>query len=455
MADVSTESYPKPVQSNFMDVAKGYQQLESNKLGIDKQKIDLINQHTDFLLKELNSLPANATSDDMVQVGQRALNLKAITPDIFKEYIRNMPTDPSKVAGYRDYIANRASETRDAINHVYGANGFNNNGQQSTPTKQFLRGGPVASGLPIQQQPPVGMEVATPQGPQALGAQNPQLPPGAVPASGIPGQFSPTPVKPVIVTPGSNNRLGAVPSRPSEPPMGEPASPNERVSQGFNSLQPRGPMTGQPPMFEEGKKQLAQDQEVAKTKALNNVPALQAYKMLDGLRSGPGTDTWNKTIAFAKANGIIPIDTKNDPTAIYQEVNKKLAQFVQGNGTRSDADLAKKEESSPSVKTQISPALIKLTRDAIGLNNIDVALPNARSSENLSEYGNHRSNFTKNIDPRAFTYHLLPNDEKKPLWDEMIKQTRIENGKRVPTTATAKKFFESLDIVKKQGLHLQ
>ena len=259
---------------------------------------------------------------------------------------------------------------------------------------------------------------------------SPSFPPGpAGRSSGYPGQNNAVP------TPRPNPNLPIQPKSVATVPAPPLMIPGARE-----------------PGYEEGLKAHNADREKAKAISLQNIPALQAYKLIQGLRSGPTTGPWNEAIAALKANGILNIKGNEDPTAIYEEANKKLSQIVKSGGSRSDADLAKSEESSPSVKTQISPALVKLTRDLITQNRIEQSIPGAFKGKDEQNYLNHTSTYADKIDPRAFGYDLLPKEEKSKLWKEMIKQTD-KNG--VPTTLTAKRFFDGLRIAKEQGLHDQ
>lgn len=472
MAEVDTSSYLKPaalpVQKSPLDIAQQLgglqvqqQQIQQNAIGIDQNKLNLINQKYKIVSQKLMSLvnKPDLTADDIVKESQDALKEGLSSPELHAQFISEIPSKtalqrkypnatPQQIdQEYRNVLRShidkkliQAEDTVAAVNHVYGAPGAADNGQSVTPTRQGLRGPPMPVGAPIQKQLGPATEVATPGGTQTLGPQTPQLPANTMPVQGgLPGQYQ-QPQQP------SN----ALPVGPRTAPGINGPSSNfggnvTGVTVEPNQIKPSGPMVSQPPMFEAGKAQLAQDQELATQKLTAIKPAMQALPLLKDLRSGPGTEQFNKAVAFMKANGILSTATANDPTAIYQEVNKKLSQYVSSSpiGQRSDAAQTLAEASSPSPKTQINPALVKLTKDAIILDRVQAARPGAFEGNDLSKYGQHRSTFPASIDERAFGLDLMEPKERVALIKDMQKKKNTFEGKR---------FWKSLAIVDKQGL---
>src|SRR6185503_19662944 len=93
--------------------------------------------------------------------------------------------------------------------------------------------------------------------------------------------------------------------------------------------------------FEEGKKQYAEDQSNATARMMRAKPAIQALPLMQskGFLSGPDSEQFTNVVAALKTAGLIDTAAEGDPTAIRQEVTKKLAQYVSGSpvGQRSDA----------------------------------------------------------------------------------------------------------------------
>ena len=416
--EANTSSYPKPEAGGFLSRVQKWQGVESNALAIQKQQIDLVNQGYTNMIDDLNSLGPNPTAEQLVETAQRQVQYKRITPQMADTFIKSIPTDPSKIPEFRDNLARTLTSRQEQIHNAYGTPGFVGNGQQTTPVRQGLRGGPVAAGAPIQNQAPPTTPTVDPNTnqPALLGPQNPQLPEGASP-SGLPGQFIPP-----------NKLGGAVQPRQS----------------------PTGPVTAPTPLFDTGKAQYVADQELATQKLTAIKPMLQAVPYLKDLRSGSGTSTWNNALAFLKANGIINIEATNDPTAVYQEVNKKLSQYINQTGSRSDAALANKEESSPSAKTQISPALIKLVHDQIALDRVEAARAGAFKGQNFAEYGKHKSEFPNRVDERAFGLDLVTPEERASLVQKEAGNLKSKDG---AVRQKAERFFKSLRIAKEQGFY--
>ena len=322
----------------------------------------------------------------------------------------------------------------------------------------------IPSGPPIPIQAPPTQQEVGPGGPQFRGVQNPQLPPGTVQApGGFPGQG----------VPASSGRTG-LPVR--EPEMAPRAVPTQSFRQGTGPVTditspaikgksnnlgnitsatvqdlppvPRGGMAGYGPgqeqQFKQNLDQYAADQNTATAKATQLKPIQQVIKLLPGLQSGPGTEQFNNAVATLKAFNIIPTGA-NDPTAIRQEVNKKLSQYVQANGNRSDASQALKEESSPSAKIQIPQALAKLAKDQIALDRVEIARshPAALEGKNITtEYGVHRQTFPQSQDERAYNLDTLDPGERKNLLDTMNKNRNTPQGQR---------FWKSLNTADKTG----
>lgn len=460
--DIDTSSYPKPTQGKSILETAGQlgalkaqsQQIQSQAISIDKQKLDLMDQQYGIINKEMLTLMNKGdkiNQDDIVGTARNLVKAIPTLAEPMSKFIAQIPTPQQAQQNpnaYKDFVQNaitRAQTVMDAVKYHYGAPGTVDTGQTIQPVATSPKpgfGGIRSTGAPIQVQPPPTMPVVGPTGqPQALGAQPPQLAPGTV-AAPPPMGGKALPVGPIdnpaIKGPSANfggNVLGAV----VEPPQPTAA---QNVQDRFPT--PRGPMTGAPPMFEEGRKQLAADQELATQKLTAIKPALQALPLMkDLMASGPGTGQFTTALAALSNAGMI---SKNvtDKVAAQQEVIKKLAQYVASNpvGQRSDAAQTLAEAGSPTPKVQILPALIKLTKDSIILDRVQAARPNAFESQDLSKYGNHRSAFPATIDERAFGLDLMEPKERNDLLVEM---------KKKQNTAEGKKFKKSLEIVDKLG----
>jgi len=287
-------------------------------------------------------------------------------------------------------------------------------------------------------------------------------PPGAVP---VPGGFP------------SQYRMGGLPVAPVAPPMVNvppggptptlPVAPsgitlNQTPNSVVQNRSPAGAAAGPTPLFEEGKKLFSKHQEEASGLLAASQPAVDALQLMKtpGLLSGPGTEAFTKVVAGLKNIGFINTAAENDPTAIQQEIIKKLHQYVSSNPVahRSDAAQTLREASSPSPNVQILPALIRLTKDAIAYDRVTAAMPTAFTKTengkevrngNYADYGEHIARFPQSVDKRAFIMNF-EDDDGAALTKEMAKKEQSDKPK---DRAEAAKFFKSLRIATKQGYY--
>lgn len=443
---VDTSSYPKaalPVQRGPLDIAKDLgglqqqkQQIESGAITIDKQKLELINHQFGLMNAELSTL-VNDPSITKEQAAKRLTTFATtykFPPQVAQHMIEELNT-AKDVPSFAKNAISRGMATQEKVNNLYGTPGFINNGQTNTPTitsPMVAGGSPRATGLPIQLQIPPNQPVIGPDNRETL--QGPT---------------------PAVTPPGT--AAGPVPLFPVARPRGDTGTtinqtPNQVVQNRYPG--PSGPTTGMPPLFEEGKKLLTDDQANAGARMMRAKPAIQALPLMQtpGFLAGPLTDQFTNAVATLKSTGLIDTAIENDPTAIRQEVVKKLAQYVSGNpvGQRSDAAQTLAEASTPNPKTQILPALIKLTKDAVILDRVEAARPNAFKDKDYSKYGQHRATFPQSIDEKAFGLDLEPEEKSKKLVDDMAKKLQSTNKR---DAAQADKFFKSLRIAKEQGYY--
>jgi hypothetical protein len=449
MADVDTSSYPKaalPVSP--LDLAGKIGGLQQQKLAIDQAKLDQANQGLTYMTRAMGALGPDAPKEAYINAAADAVKLGLVPENQLQVFAQKAAAAPDSKSFYNEFMTTAASHQQQIDYHL-GRREDVGNGQTVTPAVSSVKPnfGVRPIGMPVQQQVPPTAQAVGPSGQaQMVGAQPPQLAPGTV--------AGPTPLpveRPPMAAPGpvtnpailgqSSNFGGRVTGANIEP-----ATFAQRTDAAFPK--PTGFATGTTPLFEEGKKALTEDQTLAAARMQGVKPAIQALKLMPGLRTGPGTGQFNDLVATAKAWGVVDTKAENDPTVLRQELEKKLAQFVGSNpvGQRSDAAQTLAEAGSPNPKKQILPALMSLTRDAITLDRVQAARALSFKDQDLSKYGEHRAKFPQSIDERAFGLDLLPPEESKKLVDTM--HTKYKNN---PKSAEALKFFKSLDLAKSQG----
>lgn len=440
--DADTSSYPKPgLPVSPLDIAQKFGNLQQQKLQIDQSKLDQANQALGYMTRAMGSLGPDASKDDYEKVGQNAVDMGLVPQNMLSIYTQRLQAAPTAKDFFNEFIT-AAQGHQEQINYHLGQPGVVSNGQTDTPVATSVKPGfgqrPI--GLPVQQQPPPTAIGNVNGQPTALGAQPPQLAPGTV------AQPTPLPVQ----------RPGGLPAGPITSPALQGQSSNfggnvvaANVEPTTNAAtgapqanpQPRGYAAGPPPNFEVGQKMYAVDQANATSKATALKPLEEAYDLAKSVSTGPGTETLNKARSYLVNAGVIKAD-QTSPTVIYAELNKNLAQFVDKNGSRSDADLAVKESGNANAKTQVQPALLHMVQKIIGRERIEIARPQAFGSSDYQNYGKHSASFPTSQDERAYSIDKLPPDEAKRLYADMRTKALAGNAEGI-------KFMKSLATAKK------
>ncbi len=423
MAEVDTSSYLKPgAPKSALENAIGYgqlqstvnnnqlqqQALQSGAIGIDKDKLALVNTQMGLMANELSAMSdGNFTKEQAAERLQRYAKTHGMPEPVVNQMMQELQQSPD-VKTYSDMNLRRMMTVQERLNRQYGGGTVADTGDQLQPgvtASPAAGGGFTPAGPPINKQLPVGQPTVDNR------------------------QGSPTFGQPGVVGP-RGPAFGSPPVNPQVPSL------KGAVAQPAPASQPGFIPTGAPPLYDEGKKLFNADQELATQKLTNAKPALLALDLLPGLRSGPGTDTWNKAVAGLKANGIISTDKANDPTAVYQEVDKYLNQYLKGRGDRSDADLQQAAKSSPNPGTQINPALLKLTQTAVAQDRIEAARAAAFKGNDFQNYGKHRSEFPAGQDERAFIVDKMTPDQKQELAKDLKKMKPEERARFVRSLKT-------------------
>jgi hypothetical protein len=461
MAEVDTSSYPKPAtrtNQSFAQKVNDLAGMEKNIIGVDQAKLNMVTAQTKIMIDEMSALLSepDLTPEKVIEKAHYFGKQYGLPPQVVNTFISQVPRDPKMLPQFMRTTIRRAQSIEDRLKQTYGASGLYSDNQTDTPVVTSNEpgfGGMRAVGKPIQRQLPITQPTYDESGtPRVLGPQAPVTVPGGGVGGPAPMVRSPMGV-PLPVEPPSTIPPGPIPGAVgmTTPDGGkvisavaEPPTFNNRFIQ---SYKPTGPVTGMEPLYTSGQQQFTKDQDEAVATLQAVKPLEQAVKLLrnNTIATGPGTAPWTNVVAFLKAQGVININ-ENDPTAVYQELNKKLAQYVANRGNRSDADLANREASSPSAKTQIVPAIMKIAKDQIALDRVQAAralsFETDKRNKDFVKYGDYRGNFPKSVDERAFSLDLMPRAERDKFLSEM-------NEKYKKGTAEGKKFYRSLQIANK------
>lgn len=435
MAETDTSSYPKGAMPvSMLDIADKIGGLQQQKLGIDQAKLDQANQALGYMVRAMGSLGPNAKKEDYAKAAQNAVDQGLVPQQQENIFLQHLQAAPDSQSFYKQFMTSamegqKQIEMHTGINSEKNDNATNYQGKTDVLTGGF--------------KPATQMPVQIPPGTPNYDENNQQvLTPPAGPAGVVP---VPRP------RPGLAG-LTTGPTGPTVETTGGPGSPPATFAQRTDAAFPKPLKAGPSPLFPEGKEAYTKDQLAASGRLQSIKPAIQALKLMPGIASGPGTEQINNLIATAKALGIIDIKESNDPTAIRQEINKKLAQYVGNNPnvSRSDASQALAEAGSPSAKTQISPALQALTRDAVALDRVKILQPQAFKGTDYQNYIKHQGTFPGSVDEKALTLDLLPEKERNNLVTKMA--TQYKNGD-AGEKKIASKFLDTLKLAKEHGIY--
>lgn len=460
---VDTSSYPKaalPVSP--LDIASklgGLQQqsntIQQQGLAIDQAKMDQANQALQYLTRALGAIGPNGTADQYKNAAKDAARTFKIPEDtlhVWDNKVDNSFKTTGSGKAFWDEAINTGQQHSEILNSRVGQPTAINSGAHT-----------VISRLPIQGQPSV------------IGAVENQLPvtQGTVdqhdPTS--PNYGGPTTIgrQPLPQTPGFGNRLGVSPLLPTGPmdPAMVPRGglrPNEKVTSAEIMPPTNGAVpTGTSPNYQEGAKRYFEDSNLTTGKLQAIKPAMQALPLMEELTTGIGTDRFNQVLAGLHNLGVLPPNVTDKVTA-YQIITKKLADYVRTNpiGQRSDAAQALSEAASPNPKAQISPALIKLTKDAISLDlgqairapafatgkndakgkpvTDESGNPVNYSRKDYENYLDHSRTFPSKVDERAIGLPIMKPEDAKAL---LLKMDKLKD------TPEGKKFKYTIDMMKK------
>lgn len=436
MVDLNTDSYPKAAAPvNPLDIAGKLSTLQSQKLQIDQQKLDQANQALQYMTRAITAIGPDGNPDQYKKAARDAARTFNIPNNMVQTWDQKVDNYKGDMKRFYDEALTQSATHQEMFNHYLKRNIIDTGGNKVvTPGAGSPRIGPqIGDNISNQVPPTFGRTQDDPNKPNYGGTVN------------VGEQPPPT-----------YNRLGATPQLPIGP-MGInnlPANPLMRKGETPISADVMPPTnlgsftTGLPIGTEEGLKQRTADQQMATQKMTAIKPLMLAWpKILELERSGPGTQTWNDSVAFLKTWGIVPTQADGkDPTQIFQEVNKYMNQYVSRGGNRSDSEQAQKEMSNPNVTKQILPALKNLTKNTVAQDRIEAARAGAFESRDVSRYGEHASQFPQTMHNEASSIDFLPENERKKKYNEMKEKAKSGNAEAI-------KFLKTLDTMRKQKIY--
>lgn len=485
MAEIDTSSYPKPVQSNFLDTAAKFQglaqggvNLERSNIALGQDKVKQVNDQFQLMNAELATL-ANDPKVTKEQAASRLTTLAktfGFKPEVTQHMLNELQTAPD-VPTFAKTAILRGQDTISKFNSIYGTVQYPSNGQQVQPVAASPMTGVRPIAAPFQVQPPPTTETVDTSPTLPNGQPNPNYgsrrligpQPSTAPAgvSPLPGGLpvadpdAPRPVKTQRILPvGKGNLIND--GQVTGVDVQDVPTPNQKVSNRF----PGGPPTALPPGVAEAAtnagaaagQQLASERTKAASFQRDIFPLAQAIPALEKLGTkgtGPGTETVNNIKSFVLSNipGVKETDFGFGTVKDFDKAKKYLTDFVNQNGNSGTNDkLAAAFAGNPSVGIS-NAAAVDVAKSALALRRMqqskylayeDSGLPADQASKFFAngqiKLDDGRTLSVGQLDPRAFGIDNMTDKAKKVLLDELNKNPREKDL-----------FDKSLEIAKKHG----
>lgn len=471
MAEVDTSSYPKagalPAQKSVLDQAQQYgtlqqqqQQIQSNSLGIEKQKLDLVNQRFGEMAKGFSSLIAkpDLNLDDIRRYTNTQVKLGYVPADMAATTLSELPNTqgmkPEQAAkvlkGALEQHLAHAQTMVEALNTQFGQNATQNNGATTYQgvTASPLHGGGFTPSTQVNQQLPPTLPITGAN--NAPGVIGPAGPAGVSPAGSVP-MPAPRPQGALPVSP--NAAPAPTTSGPSGPTVNNGSEFNNRFSAAFPNAIQTGPAPGvaeaQQAVGTESGKDYATDLKRANNYSQDIYPMQRVLDIVheEGPKAfGPGTDSLNnlKSILVTWLPGV---DQKTiDGVSNFEQAKKYLVQAARASGSTGTNDqLAAAFEANPN--TKMSGATIEnVIKSNIALRRVQNALPLMFGKTGLpeSDYSKWVSKNQNVLDPRAFGYDMMDEDAQKKLLDSFTEKEGDSKEMKAAKAQAYTKFGKSL-----------
>jgi hypothetical protein len=459
MAEINTDSYLKPAalpqQKSLLDQVGQFQQLESNRNVIEKQKLDLVNQRFKELAKGFTGLIADKdlNEDKVRKYVTDQVKLGYIPPEMAAQTISQLPlnADAATLRKHLELNLQHAQTTMEALNYNFGQNATISDGATNT---QGVMASPAKGGgfTPATQQnlqlPPGTPNVDAegqrgyvgPAGPPGIRPAAPMAVEGrGVPAAAAPALAPASPPAPLEAGPINNPAIpgqssnfgGRVLSANVEPPATfaeriDAARPTGRV---ITDLGP-GVADARGTVAVQSGKDFAQALSRAGNIQNELQPDLAVLNIIKDKKPGdfgPGTDGLNqlKKIAVTWLPNVDP-KTIND-SSDYDTVKKYLVQGARSAGnTATNDQLAAAFEANPNT-TMNTATIENIVKSRVALKKMEAAQAlladkEGVKAENFSKWKAKNQNV---LDPRAFGFDIMSAEAQQKLLNNLKKDPEL------------------------------
>ena len=457
MAEVDVSTYQKPAalpqQKSLLDQVGQFQQLESGKNIIEKQKLDLVNQRFKELSKGFVGLIADKdlNEDKVRNYITDQVKLGYIPPEMAAQTISQLPlnADANTLRKHLEMNLQHAQTTMEALNYNFGINDTQNDG---TTVTQGVRQSPAKGGgfVPATQQnlqlPPGTPNVDAegqrgyvgPAGPAGIRPAAPMAVEGrGVPAAAAPVPAPASPPAPLEAGPINNPAIPGQSSNFGGRVLAANVEPPATIANRIDAASPKRVVTDLGPGVSDARsavtsqsgKQFADDLTKARNFKQDLYPAEVALKGVQELGTremGPGTPALND-LKSAIITWLPNADKATiDKVGTFQETRKYLSQIARTSGnTGTNDQLAAAFEANPSI-TMNQAATENVLKSVIALRKMQHAQTLLAESEGVKpeEYSKWVAKNQNNFDARAFGFDIMSDEAKKKLVTELKKDPK-------------------------------
>lgn len=465
MAEIDTSSYPKPGNSpGALDIAKNYGAVQQQALGIEKQKLELVNARFGEMAKGFTNLIAkpDLNLDDVRKYVENQVKLGYVPAEMAATTLstlpptQGMPADQASntLRGALKQHLQHAETMVETMNRQFGTNV---DIQDNRNIYSGVRASPMEGSVvtpktitPIQLSPTQPIKMP---GSNEPGIAGPSGPPGPRPFASPSVNAQP----PAAISQRRGNLARAVeqPAPVAAPAITGPTGPtvsrgtefNDRFSAAFPNAVATGPAPGvveaQTAVGGQSGKDYATDLNRTKSLQADLQPDLAVLNIVKDKKPtdfGPGTDLLNQ-IKKTAATWLPGVDPKvlNDATD-YDTVKKYLVQGARSAGnTGTNDQLAAAFEANPN--TTMSTATIEnIVKSRVALRKMQAAQTLLFTQQGLpeNEYSKWIAKYQNVLDPRAFGFDMMTPEARDKLISGMADRDR--NGNWIAKKGKEKEF---------------
>lgn len=424
--EADTSIYQMPVQKSPAEQAAQFQQLESQKLLVDRQKLENADKALGFMTRAMGSLGPDASKEQYASVAMNAVKMGLVPQNMLNSYMERLQAAPDSKAFYKEFMSAAMDHQQQIQFHIGQPDTQNDSANMYQGVrKPVMQGGGFVPSTSMPIQVPPTAEVQNPD--QSKRLVGPSGPAGVQPYAAPPMPRS----RPQMPVAGP-----ATPAPATTGPTAPTANNGTEFNNRFSAAYPTGAAPGVVMAKEAVGGQSGKDYAADLARAKNYQQELYpSQRVLDIVKEqgpqafGPGTEGLN-TLKSALVTWLPNVDQKLiDGVSDYEQAKKYLVQAARSSGTTGTNDqLAAAFEANPNVK--MSGATIEnVVKSNIALRKMQHAQTILFGQQGLEpdKYSTWIAQNQNVLDPRAFGFDMMTNEAKKKLVESMAHKDNAGN----------------------------